>query len=92
MGIPTRRKKLLLAHVIWSIYKGASLSLYTHSCVVFFPCTEVEWMKPIQKENMSHMLASMHLVVRQADGKEETSGSYNHLTNTTYEKFIQRYG
>lgn len=51
---------------------------------------DVQWMNPLQKENMSHMLASMHLVIRLADGKEETAGTYNHLTNTTYEKFIER--
>lgn len=49
-------------------------------------------MTGLQKENMSHMLASMHLVIRQADGKEETSGTYNHLTNTSFEKFIERLG
>lgn len=37
------------------------------------------------------MLASYHLVIRQADGKEETAGTFNHLTNTTYEKFVIRF-
>jgi len=53
--------------------------------------SDIEWMPALQKENMAHMLASMHLVIRQADGKEETSGTYNNLTNTTYEKFIERF-
>lgn len=57
------------------------------SCIL----ADVTWMTCLQKENMSHMLASMHMVIRQSDGKEDTCGTYNHLTNTTYEKFIQRY-
>ena len=48
-------------------------------------------MTSLQQENMAHMLASMHQVVRQADGKEETSGTYDNLSNTTYQQFIERY-
>ena len=43
-----------------------------------------------QKENISHMLATMHMVIRQQDGQEQTSGQYSHLTNLTYEKFVER--
>lgn len=48
-------------------------------------------MSEAQKENVSHMLAAYHLVIRQADGKEESCGSFKHLTNTTYERFVNRY-
>lgn len=47
-------------------------------------------MTALQKENIAHMLAAMHQVIRQADGKEETTGTYENLSNTTYEKFIER--
>ena len=46
---------------------------------------------PIQKENLAHLLATMHLSNRQLDGGEKGAGQYQHLTNTTYEKFVERY-
>ncbi|KAK3108743.1 hypothetical protein FSP39_014630 [Pinctada imbricata] len=51
----------------------------------------VEWMSDIQRENVAHMLASMHLVLRQQDGQEKDSGDYRHITNTSYEKFVERF-
>lgn len=36
-------------------------------------------------------MASMHLVLRQQDGQEKDSGEYRHITNTTFEKFIERF-
>ena len=51
---------------------------------------DVEWMTDIQRENIAHMLASMHLVLRQQDGQEKDSGEYRHITNTSYEKFVER--
>jgi len=52
--------------------------------------TAVSWMSEIQLENVAHMLASMHLVLRQQDGQERDSGEYRHVTNTSYEKFVER--
>lgn len=57
--------------------------------VVFFSA-DIDWMTAIQKENISHMLASMHLVLRQQDGQEKDAGEYCHITNTSYEKFVER--
>lgn len=57
--------------------------------VIFFPA-DIDWMTAIQKENISHMLASMHLVLRQQDGQEKDAGEYCHITNTSYEKFVER--
>ncbi|XP_052258855.1 uncharacterized protein LOC127863384 isoform X2 [Dreissena polymorpha] len=51
----------------------------------------VTWMTDIQRENVAHMLASMHLVLRQQDGQERDSGEYRHVTNTSYEKFVERF-
>ncbi|XP_070202269.1 uncharacterized protein [Littorina saxatilis] len=51
----------------------------------------VEWMTAVQSENVAHMLASMHLVLRQQDGGEKTRGEYGHVTNTTYEKFVEKF-
>ncbi|KAH9514965.1 hypothetical protein Btru_021540, partial [Bulinus truncatus] len=48
-------------------------------------------MSDVQKENVAHMLASMHLVLRQQDGGEKTPGEYGHVTNTSYEKFVYRF-
>ena len=50
----------------------------------------VAWMTAVQRENVAHMLASMHLVLRQQDGGERTAGEYGHVTNTTYEKFVEK--
>jgi hypothetical protein len=47
-------------------------------------------MTDVQKENVAHMLASMHLVLRQQDGGEKNSGEYGHVTNTSYEKFVEK--
>ena len=51
---------------------------------------DISWMNAVQKENVAHMLASMHLVLRQQDGQERDSGEYRHVTNTSYEKFVER--
>ncbi|KAK6172547.1 hypothetical protein SNE40_016179 [Patella caerulea] len=52
---------------------------------------DVKWLNSIQRENIAHMLASMHLVLRQQDGQENSSGEYSHITNTAYEKFVERF-
>ncbi|XP_053409232.1 uncharacterized protein LOC123561373 isoform X4 [Mercenaria mercenaria] len=52
---------------------------------------EMPWMNEVQRENVAHMLASMHLVLRQQDGQERDSGEYRHVTNTSYEKFVERF-
>ena len=51
----------------------------------------IEWMDKKTKENLSHMLATMHMVIRQQDGQEVGAGQYNHLTNLTFEKFVERF-
>ena len=48
-------------------------------------------MERVTRENLSHLLATMHLVMRQQDGRETGVGHYNHLTNATYEKFVERW-
>ena len=58
--------------------------------VFFFLLIEVPWMTDIHRENVAHMLASMHLVLRQQDGQERDTGEYRHITNTSYEKFVER--
>lgn len=56
------------------------------TCV--FP--DVKWLSAKEQENFAHMLATMHMVIRQQDGQELTSGQYGHLTNLSYEKFVER--
>ena len=60
--------------------------------LMLYHFVEVPWMTDIHRENIAHMLASMHLVLRQQDGQERDSGEYRHVTNTAYEKFVERYG
>ncbi|XP_071095883.1 uncharacterized protein [Haliotis cracherodii] len=57
----------------------------------FYHLAGVAWMSDVQRENIAHMLASMHLVLRQQDGQERDSGEYSHITNTSYEKFVERF-
>lgn len=57
---------------------------------IVYDFAEVPWMTDIHRENIAHMLASMHLVLRQQDGQERDSGEYRHVTNTAYEKFVER--
>ena len=61
------------------------------STLFFFLLIEVPWMTDIHRENVAHMLASMHLVLRQQDGQERDTGEYRHITNTSYEKFVERW-
>ena len=49
-------------------------------------------MDKVQRENIAHLLATMHIVLRQQDGQEKGTGQYHHITNTTYEKFVERWG
>lgn len=44
----------------------------------------------VKKENMAHLFASMHLTLRQKEKSEDASGFYGHITNTTFEKFVER--
>ncbi|XP_069115919.1 uncharacterized protein [Argopecten irradians] len=66
----------------------SKLQLVDHA---LYHLKDVTWMTDVQRENIAHMLASMHLVLRQQDGQEKDSGEYRHITNTTYEKFVERY-
>nr|XP_006816782.1 PREDICTED: dynein heavy chain 17, axonemal-like [Saccoglossus kowalevskii] len=62
--------------------------LVTHA---FYHLKEIAQLNYVQKENLAHLLATMHIAIRHLDGRERDAGSYNHLTNTTYEKFIERF-
>ena len=59
-------------------------------CVLTFRPADVATLNHIQRENLAHLLATMHLAIRQLDGEEKGPGQYSHLTNTTYEKFVER--
>ena len=48
-------------------------------------------MRRVERENLAHLLATIHLVIRQQDGHEQGTGHYCHLTNFTYEKFVEKY-
>ena len=47
-------------------------------------------MDKVQRENIAHLLATMHIVLRQQDGQEQGTGQYHHVTNTSYENFVER--
>ena len=75
-----------------SIIKHHILSItetFTHS--LHLSSQKARWMTDVQRENVAHMLASMHLVLRQQDGGEKTPGEYGHVNNASYEKFIERF-
>lgn len=57
---------------------------------MIFQPVEVSWLTAIDRENLAHMLATMHIVIRQQDGNERTTGEYCHLTNFTFEKFVEK--
>ena len=59
-----------------------------HICNFFV--AGIKWMDKIQRENIAHLLATMHAVLRQQDGQEKGTGQYHHVTNTSYEKFVER--
>ena len=59
---------------------------------MLFTFTEVSWMSRVQHENLAYLLATMHLVIHQQDGNNQGAGRYGHITNITYEKFVERYG
>jgi len=52
---------------------------------------EVRWMSAMDRENVAHLLATMHLVLRQHDRHRYRVQPHRHLTNLAYEKFVERY-
>ena len=70
------------------------MSVYDYVLYVYRYCgfhLGCDWMSRVERENIAHMLATMHMVLRQQDGNEQSTGQYQHLTNLTYEKFVERY-
>ena len=59
--------------------------------LIYFLLLGVKWMNRVERENISHLLATMHIVLRQQDGQETGPGQYKHITNTSFEKFVERY-
>lgn len=47
-------------------------------------------MDKVQRENLAHLQATMHIVLRQQDGQELGCGQFKHITNTGFEKFVER--
>lgn len=76
------------AHMKLVGYGTPNLEFVIHVLTICFQ--KISWMTDIQKENVAHMLASMHLVLRQQDGGERSRGEYGHVNNTSYEKFVER--
>eukprot|EP00795_Rhopilema_esculentum_P016198 gene16198-7569_t len=44
-----------------------------------------------EKENIAYLLASMHLAVAESDGSERINGKFKHVTNTTFERFVEHF-
>ncbi|XP_066025345.1 uncharacterized protein [Pocillopora verrucosa] len=63
-------------------------ALVTHAYHVL---KDVETFSPVQTENLAHLLASMHLSIKQKDSGEEQCGTYGHITNTGFEVFVERF-
>ncbi|XP_043910785.1 dynein beta chain, flagellar outer arm-like [Protopterus annectens] len=45
-------------------------------------------LSPKEKENVSHLLASMHLAISKHDGNYQGLGKYGSVTNSIFEKFV----
>ncbi|XP_022099208.1 dynein beta chain, ciliary-like [Acanthaster planci] len=86
-----RQYPALTAHLSCCWYQHWSRERVIIHCNYRLSLTGVETLNHIQKENLAHLLATMHLAIRQLDGEEKGAGQYNHLTNTTYEKFVERF-
>ncbi|XP_020627063.1 dynein beta chain, flagellar outer arm-like isoform X2 [Orbicella faveolata] len=63
-------------------------ALVTHA---YHLLKDVEIFSPVQTENLAHLLASMHLAIKQQDSGEEQCGTYGHITNTGFEVFVERF-
>lgn len=58
-------------------------------CVhVFVP--DVKIFSSLEKENLAHLMASMHLALRHQECHDVDAGKYGHLTNTTFETFVEK--
>ena len=65
-----------------------AFDMLTH---VWRPLPELEIFDDVEKENLAHLLASMHLALRQQDGADcDEAGSFGHITNTSFEMFVRR--
>lgn len=71
------------------MYFVACVKKTKHFLVSFFT-SDVEIFSPVQTENLAHLLASMHLSIKQQDCGEEQCGTYGHITNTGFEVFVVR--
>lgn len=43
-----------------------------------------------EKENIAHLLASMHLAIDELDEETQVIGRSGHVTNTTFERFVEQ--
>lgn len=50
----------------------------------------VEIFGSLEKENLAHLMASMHLALRHQEFHDVEAGMYGHLTNTTFETFVEK--
>jgi len=48
-------------------------------------------MSDIERENVSYLLSTMHLVLRQHDRHRHKAHPHRHLTNLAFEKFVERF-
>lgn len=56
-----------------------------------FHLEALNWMTAVQRENIAHLLASMHLCIRQQDDTgSQGGGEFGHLNDTTYQKFVEK--
>ena len=67
-------------------YLLLSLLHYYGSAILF---AEVEIFDATEKENIAHLLASMHLAVSEYGGVGRKSGKLRYVTNTTFERFVE---
>lgn len=83
-------KRQLVSHALHHLSRNSPTVSRAQTHVMLEIVADLKWMSRVECENAAHLLANMHSVLRQQDGKEVTSGQYNHLTNTSYETFVER--
>ncbi|XP_078672103.1 uncharacterized protein LOC144911712 isoform X1 [Branchiostoma floridae x Branchiostoma belcheri] len=57
----------------------------------YYHLKDAENFPVVQRENLAHLLSSMHISLRQQDGQEISWGEFRHITNASYEKFVERF-
>ncbi|EDV28903.1 uncharacterized protein TRIADDRAFT_19158, partial [Trichoplax adhaerens] len=80
-----------------SLINNIAFMWYGHWSREKLVCNAMHHLKNIKQlttkdqENLAHLMASMHLSIRHHDDSVYDGGTYGHITNYTFEKFVERF-